>query len=200
VEVGAVDCQGGWDKELSTFYRLYEETSKRDRIALHPESYYRRLFELASTRNQGGGRRPDLRIWTARHEGDAIAAIITIFWGGQAVYLYGASSNEKRNLMPAYALQWAAIRAAKAAGCGEYDFYGIPPTAAPDHPMAGLYRFKTGFGGRIIHRPGSWDFPLRPMAYSAFRKAEALRLWYYKDFRKRGGTKPKAQGGAPTSS
>lgn len=186
VTVSEARASGDWQPALSRFYELYRETSERDRIALHPESYYRSLFEVAAREGRGEGPRfPDLRVWTASHEGAALAAIITIFWGGQAVYLYGASSNEKRNLMPAYALQWAAIKAAREAGCTEYDFYGIPPTDDPEHPMAGLYRFKTGFGGRIVHRAGSWDYPLRPVAYSAFRTAEAARTWYYKDFRKR---------------
>lgn len=181
------DASVDWRPALSKFYELYRETSERDRIALHPESYYAKLFELAAAYGAGNarGKKPDMRLWTASHEGEALAAIITIFWGEQAVYLYGASSNVKRNLMPAYALQWAAIRAAREAGCTEYDFYGIPPTDDPNHPMAGLYRFKTGFGGKNIHRGGSWDYPLRPLAYSAFRRAEALRAWYYKDFKKR---------------
>ena len=171
---------------LGEFYRLYEATAARDRIALHPLRYYERQFALAASWEAGAeGRRPDLRLWVARHEGAALAAIITLFRGPRAVYLYGASSDERRELMPAYALQWAAIRAAKAAGCVEYDFYGIPPTDDPGHPMAGLYRFKTGFGGSIAHRAGSWDFPLDPILYSLFRAAEDARRWYFKDFRKR---------------
>lgn len=170
---------------LSDFYRLYEATSARDRIALHPRRYYERLFSLAAERGAGDAHRPDLRLWVASLEGEDLAAIVTLFRGRRAVYLYGASSDSHRNLMPAYALQWTAIRAAKAAGCSEYDFYGIPPTDAPSHPMAGLYRFKTGFGGAIVHRAGSWDYPLRPLLYEAFRATEAARTWYFKDFRKR---------------
>jgi lipid II:glycine glycyltransferase (peptidoglycan interpeptide bridge formation enzyme) len=41
--------------------------------------------------------------------------------------------------------------------------------------MAGLYRFKTGFGGKIIHRPGSWDYAYRPLACALFSAAERLR-------------------------
>jgi lipid II:glycine glycyltransferase (peptidoglycan interpeptide bridge formation enzyme) len=41
--------------------------------------------------------------------------------------------------------------------------------------MAGLYRFKTSFGGRIIHRPGSWDYTYRPLAKGLFIRAEQLR-------------------------
>jgi lipid II:glycine glycyltransferase (peptidoglycan interpeptide bridge formation enzyme) len=171
---------------IPAFYELYRETARRDRIALHPEGYYSRLFSLAAERGGSGrGGAPDLRLWIARSEGRALAAIITLFSGEEAVYLYGASSDEKRNLMPAYALQWAAMRAAKAAGCSRYDLFGIPPSADPDHPMAGLYRFKTGFGGVIAHRAGSWDYPLARLPYAAFRAAEGLRTWYFKDFKKR---------------
>ncbi|MGL4987163.1 MAG: lipid II:glycine glycyltransferase FemX, partial [Treponemataceae bacterium] len=101
----------------------------------------------------------------------------------EAVYLYGASSNEKRNLMPAYLLQWVAIKDAKESGCIQYDFYGIPPTDDINHPMHGLYRFKTGFGGRIVHRVGSFDIPFS-IFYLPFRLAESLRSFWFKKIKK----------------
>jgi lipid II:glycine glycyltransferase (peptidoglycan interpeptide bridge formation enzyme) len=182
-----VEAAGG--EAIPEFYELYQATSRRDRIALHPEAYYRRLFALAEERRRRGDAcAPDLRLWFARHEGEGIAAIVTLFLGEEAVYLYGASSDSKRNLMPAYALQWSAMRAAKAAGCRSYDLFGIPPIDDPRHPMAGLYRFKTGFGGRIAHRAGSWDYPLQAVGYSAYRTAERIRAWWFKDFKKRGSS------------
>ena len=179
-EKKGVSVEAAGISSLGEFYELYKTTALRDRIALHPEDYYRRLFSLAAER---GG--PDLRLWIARYEGRALAAIVTLFYGEGAVYLYGASSDEMRNLMPSYALQWAAMRAAKAAGCLDYDLFGIPPTDDASHPMAGLYRFKTGFGGAIAHRAGSWDYPLAPIAYACFRAAEGARAWWFKDFKKR---------------
>jgi lipid II:glycine glycyltransferase (peptidoglycan interpeptide bridge formation enzyme) len=161
---------------IERFYRLYELTARRDRIALHPQHYYGKLAELASL----PASKADLRIWIARYEGEDLAAIITLFMDGHAVYLYGASSDRHRNLMPAYALQWAAIRAAKASGCGDYDFYGIPPTDDPGHPMSGLYRFKTGFGGIILHKAGSWDYPFHAPLYRIYRLAENGRAFWYK--------------------
>jgi lipid II:glycine glycyltransferase (peptidoglycan interpeptide bridge formation enzyme) len=80
--------------------------------------------------------------------------------------------------MAPYALQWQAIQDARAAGCTEYDLYGIPPREDPAHPMAGLYRFKTGFGGRIIHRSGSWDYPYRSVRKNLFTAAESLRKFF----------------------
>lgn len=160
---------------ISRFYELYKITSIRDGIALHPESYYTRLACLAAE-----NREADLRIWFAKAETTDIACIITLFMEDEAVYLYGASSDEHRNLMPAYALQWAAIQGACCAGCLVYDFYGIPPNADPSHPMAGLYRFKTGFGGEILHRSGSWDYDFLSLPAMLFRVAESGRAFWYK--------------------
>lgn len=167
---------------LPRWYELHLETARRDRIAVHSLEYYKGLFETASS---NVGDVPDLRIYSAWHEGDLLASVITAFYGGQAVYLYGASSDEKRNLMASYAVQWEVIKAASAAGCREYDLFGIPPVDNPDHPMHGLYRFKTGFGGRIVHRLGAWDLPVSRGAYSLFRIFERGRHFYYKKLKKR---------------
>jgi len=158
-------------RELETFYGLLKETAQRDGIAVHSFDYYKTLFEICAKNGKG----QTLRLYTAVHEGDTLAAIVVLFRGDFATYLYGASSNIKRNLMAPYALQWRAMQDAKEAGCRFYDLFGIPPNDDPDHPMAGLYRFKTGFGGRIIHRPGSWDYPYKKAVYALFNFAEALR-------------------------
>jgi lipid II:glycine glycyltransferase (peptidoglycan interpeptide bridge formation enzyme) len=165
------------EQGLDAFYALYRETAKRDGIAIHGPEYYKTLF--ACSREKAG---QELRLYLAFHEGAPLAGIIILLRGSSAVYLYGASSNEKRNFMAPYALQWQAIQDARAAGCTEYDLYGIPPREDPAHPMAGLYRFKTGFGGRIIHRSGSWDYTYRPVRKNLFTLAERLRkfLWSIK--------------------
>ncbi|MDC7218497.1 MAG: peptidoglycan bridge formation glycyltransferase FemA/FemB family protein [Spirochaetales bacterium] len=175
-------------EKLGEWYDLYRVTGERDKIALHPESYYKRLFTLANEKALKGGvcgrDYPDLRLWLAYHEDELLAGIITSFYGNRATYLYGASSNNKRNLMPAYALQWSAIRAAKEAGCGEYDFFGIPPTDDPDHPMHGLYRFKVNFGGEVVHYAGCWDRVYGRLLYSLYGVLEKARQWYFKKFKK----------------
>jgi len=159
VTVGAAGDQAG------IFYGLLAETAKRDGIAIHGEGYYRTLFEECG----------HAELYTAWHEGDCLAAIVVLRRGKQATYLYGASSNAKRNHMAPYALQWKAMLDAKAAGCTAYDLFGIPPNEDPGHPMAGLYRFKTGFGGSIARRPGSWDYPCNWALYALFSAAERAR-------------------------
>ena len=165
---------------LEQWYSLYRITAQRDKIGIHPYAYYESLFSLLSHSNDAR-----VELFLAYSGEELLAGIIVLFYGKQATYLYGASSNEKRNLMPAYALQSAAFKEAVSRGCTSYDMFGIPPSDDPHHPMAGLYRFKTGFGGEIRHRPGAWDYPYSSLIYGLYRLVESLRRFYYKKWKKR---------------
>ncbi|MGP1439017.1 MAG: lipid II:glycine glycyltransferase FemX [Treponema sp.] len=166
------------DNGIELFYKLYKTTSERDGIAIHSKNYYRSLFSLSNEQ-------ASIRLYVAFYNEEPLSAIITIFYKDEATYLYGASSNEHRNLMPTYLLQWQAIKDAQEYGCKVYDFYGIPPIDDPHHPMTGLYRFKTGFGGKIIHRIGSVDVFRSRLLYKLYSWLEDLRSAYYKKFKKR---------------
>jgi len=170
------------DKAIDIFYDLYKTTASRDGIAIHSKKYYQDLLLLSAAERRKNNA-PLITLYTASHENDNLAAIITLFSKREAVYLYGASSNIKRNLMPAYLLQWTAINDAKAYGSSVYDFYGMPPSDDKNHPMYGLYLFKTGFGGNIVHRPGSIDIPLSPL-YKLYTMLETLRSFYHKKIKK----------------
>ncbi len=169
-------------KEIDIFYDLYLETAKRDGIAIHSKKYYQDLLELSEKNNSSTT--PLVTLYIAKHEEDILASIITLFTPYQAIYVYGASCNTKRNLMPAYLLQWTAIKDAQIYGSKSYDFYGMPPTDDENHPMHGLYRFKTGFGGKNIHRVGSLDVPTS-WIYTPYKIAESLRSFWYKTVKKR---------------
>ncbi|WP_037572082.1 lipid II:glycine glycyltransferase FemX [Spirochaeta cellobiosiphila] len=167
-------------EELPAWYALYKETADRDKIAIHSYEYYAKQFELAEL-----DKKVNYLLLLAYHEEDLLAGIILVQSGNRTTYLYGASSNEKRNLMPSYLLQWEGIKIAKNEwNCTEYDFFGIPPVDDPNHPMSGLYRFKVGFGGTVVHYHGCWDLPLKSLLYSSYRILEKMRHFYYKKIRK----------------
>jgi len=163
---------------LDQWYRLYQETAARDRISVHSMAYYERLLGIGEFPRQ-----PRLSLYIAEHHKDILAGIIVARFGDRTTYMYGASGALKRELMPNHLLQWTAIRDAKAEGASEYDFFGIPRSNNPKHPMYGLWRFKSGFGGRIFHYLGAWDYSYRPVLYRLFRCAEKLR-GYLVDCRK----------------
>ncbi len=169
---------------VDIFYALYKETSARDGIAMHAKAYYKDLLELSAQEAQKGGDVPQVNLYIAKHEDDNLGAIMTLFSKTESVYLYGCSSNKKRNLMPNFLLQWTAMSDAKAYGSRYYDMYGMPPTDDPSHPMHGLYLFKTGFGGRNVHRVGTYDVPLKGI-YKLCVLAEGARAFWHKKILKK---------------
>ena len=182
VAVAVMTAADALGAPLAEWYRLYRDTAARHHITAHDERYFATLFALAA---ETANRQPELCLLSASHGGEPVGGIIVSVCGGMARYLYGASTLRHRSLMGNYALQWAAMRLARDRGCRAYDLYGISPSADADHPWAGLYRFKTGFGGAIVHRCGCWDYALRPLSYLLFRRAELLRRDYYARLRPR---------------
>ncbi|MCL1813137.1 MAG: peptidoglycan bridge formation glycyltransferase FemA/FemB family protein, partial [Treponema sp.] len=91
----AANNNGG---DLASYYNIYKETAERDGISIHGMEYYRVLFEEAVKHGV------DVRLYMASNDGEDLAGIVTLFRGREAVYLYGASSNQKRNLMAPYTL------------------------------------------------------------------------------------------------
>lgn len=165
---------------LAGWHRLYRSTAERHRITAHSAAYFATLFELAAAVDA-----PELFLLSAYYRDELVGGNIVSVCGRMARYLYGASAPRQREAMANYALQWAAMQLAQARRCRVYDLYGIPPTADPEHPWFGLYRFKTGFGGDIVHRWGCWDYAVRLLPYRLLRHAELLRQGYYGRLRPR---------------
>jgi lipid II:glycine glycyltransferase (peptidoglycan interpeptide bridge formation enzyme) len=161
---GVVVRPGDSARDFETLYDLYVETSVRDRFVIRPKEYYLRAWgEFFGL----GLARPFL----AEVEGRVVAGLIAFRFGRRAWYLYGMSSAVHREAMPNHALQWAAIRWARDAGCETYDLWGAPETADPSDPLWGLYRFKEGFGARHVRLIGSWDHPARSVLFWAYTTA-----------------------------
>jgi lipid II:glycine glycyltransferase (peptidoglycan interpeptide bridge formation enzyme) len=138
VEIEAIGPEG-----LPIFYPLFQETARRDDFFIHEQEVYKRMYALFA----GAGA---FCMLIARHGGEPIAGITLVRFGTTCWYLQGASSNEHRNLMATYLLQWEGIRWAKARGCGLYDFRAVPDRLEESQDMYGVYRFKEGFGGRHL--------------------------------------------------
>lgn len=153
---------GGHD-DLAVWNGLHAATARRNGIIEHGPEHFEPL--LAAGRHS-------VRMLIAERGGIPLAAMFLSFSGGRASYLYGASSDDQRDCMAPYALQWAAIKEAKAARCSSYDLFGVSPGPVPEHPMFGLYQFKRGFGGTLLHRQGAWDYPFAEDAYAQYRAAE----------------------------
>ena len=149
--------------DLKAFHDLYVHTAERDHFTPRPLGYFTTMVEALTSES------PDrLRLWSARHEGELVAATIAIRVGAHAWYSYGASSTEKRDVRGSNAVQWAMIRDALEAGADVYDLRGITDTLDADDSHAGLIQFKVGTGGEAVEYAGEWDLPLNRVLYRAF--------------------------------
>jgi hypothetical protein len=155
--------------DLPAWYAIYRETARRHGMTINSEDYFRAVLEVHANGSASPAR---THLLMAEIGDKPVAGIILAIAAGRATYLYGASSRRSRSSMATYALQWAAICKARDAGCRDYDLFGTAPAPDPHHPMYGLYRFKTGFGGRMLHRQGCWDYPLDHASYDLYRASE----------------------------
>jgi lipid II:glycine glycyltransferase (peptidoglycan interpeptide bridge formation enzyme) len=166
--------------DLSTFYHLMEITGQRDQFGYHSLDYYQCAFDLFTAQDQ-------CQLLVAEYENKPLAALIVFKFGKRAWYFYGASSDQYRDRMPNYLLQWEAIRWARSQGCVEYDLWGVPDEDLStleanftklNAGLWGVYRFKRGFGGELMRSIGPWDRIYKPVSYRLYslwlkyRKAE----------------------------
>lgn len=155
--------------DVRKFTDMMAVTGSRNEFGVHEPAYYALTHNLFV---------PDHgAIFLAEHEGDLLAGIFVFAVSGSAWYVYGASSNVKRNLMGSYGVQWEAIRWAKARGCTTYDMWGIPDedeaTLEAEFEQRadglwGVYGFKRGWGGQVIRSVGAWDYVYNPLVYKAY--------------------------------
>lgn len=155
-------------QNLDLFYKIFQETSKRDGFEIRPKQYFINL--LAKLEPPGFA-----ELLVARYNGEVIAAEIATYFQETASYLYGASSSENRNLMTPYLLHFEAIKRAKERGCRYYDLLAVASENIESHKYAGITSFKEQFGGEKVHLAGSYDYIYKPIWYKLFKIAETFR-------------------------
>jgi len=154
-------------EDLRIFYAILEETAKRDRFLIRGYEYFAMIWEHMVENGLA-------QIFIAEYQGQPVSATLALILGNKTWYLYGASSNEFRNVMPNYLIQWEMIRWAKARNCTLYDFRGVSGDLDESNPLYGLYRFKKGFNGDFIEFVGDWDTVYSSFFYFLWTKALPL--------------------------
>jgi lipid II:glycine glycyltransferase (peptidoglycan interpeptide bridge formation enzyme) len=136
--------------DLSRFYALFSETASRNEFFAEPYGFFLNLGATLFPLEMAG-------LLFAEREGETLAAILTLFFGRRATFLYGGSSGLNRQYMPSYPLHREALRLAQERGCVEYDMYGYEPFGVKEHLYAGISRFKRQFGGTYAETIGAQD-------------------------------------------
>ena len=157
--------------DISAFYKMMMTTGERDEFGVHNLAYYQKAYDLFAPSGNG-------LLLIAAYKGEPLAGLMSFNQGNTAWYFYGASTNQERNRMPTYLLQWEAMRWAKQKGCKVYDLWGVPDF--PENELEekflersdglwGVYRFKRGFGGNVSRTIGTWDRIYQPLLYRLYQ-------------------------------
>ncbi len=153
-------------EEFDAWWQIMDETKERDQFRLHSKKYYKKMISISF-----------IKLVVAEYQGKIIAGNILSFFGDTCTYVHGASSNEFRNVMAPFALQWQTIQVAKKQGLKYYDFYGIDEEKWP-----GVTRFKKGFlpasrqdNGGEINYPGTFDMVFDNNKYLIYKLLRKIR-------------------------
>lgn len=159
----------GGEQDVATFHALMRVTGERDQFGIHSLDYYQRAWALFAPEGR-------VCLFLASYDGQPLAGLMAFAFNRQAWYMYGASSDEHRELMPNHQLQWRAMQWAREQGCTQYDLWGITDEE-PDSPSAalgGVQRFKEGFGGEVVRYVGAYDAVYCAPLYALMRKVRAM--------------------------
>ncbi len=151
------------------YLKLMAETTNRQKFYAHSEDYHRKMWSVMQPAGIA-------HLLTAKYKGQTLAAYIFFVFNKILYYPYGASTREKREVMPVYALFWEAIKFGQKMGCKLFDMWGTPgPNPSPRDPYFGFHRFKEGFGAELVEFLGTYDLVLNPSFYKLFNFVNNLR-------------------------
>ncbi len=159
------------DGYIDEFMKLISSTARRHKVTFGSKAHYIAILKHLN----GEGDAPRAFLAKAEHDGDVIAMALCIDFGKTRTYLHGASSDVKKNMMAPFLLHWELMKDAKKAGLTAYDWWGIAPDGVEGHRLAGVTRFKKGFGGRVVSYPETRDVIIRPWAYRLYRFLKKFR-------------------------
>lgn len=168
-EKKGVTVRLGGPDDYATLTEMYATTAARNGFIIRPAQYYHDVWRLFSAADQC-----DLLL--AEVAGEVVAGLVLLYHQQTAVYMYGMSTEQHRNLMPTYALQWAAMQRARQRGCTHYDLWGAPEVFDESDRLWGVWRFKAGFNGELLRTLGAWDYPANPLGYTLYTVARPRLL------------------------
>lgn len=149
-------------ENVERFHEIMLETGIRDNFVIRPAAYFKKMLQCMGPENS--------RLYLAHYDGKIVAGTLAVLYGNKCWYLYGASSNSYRNVMPNYLLQWEMIKWALEKGCDVYDFRGVSGDLNESNPLFGLYKFKKGFNGKLTEFVGELDYVYNPLMYFVAEK------------------------------
>lgn len=155
-------------KDIHEFYQIELQTAGRHRFVAFSEDFLTKQFAAFARHNEAV-------LYTARLNGEILAQNFMIFYGNEASYHYGVSSELGTKYSGAPLLHMEAMRDARKRGIKRYNFWGIVEETEIHHRFYGVSCFKRGFGVDELKYIPAHDMVLNPAKYALDWTVEALR-------------------------
>ena len=162
------------------YWRLMEETTKRQWFYAHTKRYHQLQWQLFSHQTNQFNHLSS-HLFTAHYQGKILTTMLFFVFGDTLYYPYGASSSDHRNVMHSTLTMWEAIRFGQKLGLKRLDMWGALGTDPdPKDPWFGFHDFKKKYGPEHIAFVGSYDLIIKPSLYKVYTVADKLRWMYLK--------------------
>lgn len=157
------------DAGFEDYWKLMDETTKRQKFYAHGKRYHRMMWEEMKSSGMG-------HMMKATYEGKVLTTWVLLILNKVLYYPYGASSNEGREVMPSNLMMWEAIKFGKKNGCNLFDMWGaLGPTPDTNDPWYGFHRFKMGYGPELVEFVGTYDLVVNETGYKIYQIVDRLR-------------------------
>ena len=155
-------------ESIDEFCKLEKKHAERQKYVAFSENFLRKQFEAFAKNNE-------VLIYTARKDGEILAQNFMIFYGPEASYHYGVSSELGTKYSAAPLLHMSAMEEARKRGCIRYNLWGIVGLEEKSHRFYGVSEFKRSFGCEELEYTPAHDMILNPVKYKITKIVETAR-------------------------
>ena len=145
-------------KAIHDFYQIELQTAKRHDFYAFSEDFLTKQFAAFAKNNEAV-------LYIAKLRGEILAENFMIFYGNEASYHYGVSSELGTKYSGAPLLHMEAMRDARKRGIKRSNFWGIVDENDTKHRFYGVSVFKRGFGVEELKYLEARDLVLDKISY-----------------------------------
>ncbi len=155
-------------KIVKTFYDIEVKHAKRQKFVAFSESFLTKQFAAFSKNGEA-------IMYTAKLGKDILAQNFMIFYGNEASYHYGTSTDLGTKYSAAPLLHLKAMEEARNRGIKRYNLWGIVGENETKHRFYGVSEFKRSFGCSELKYTPAHDFILSKPKYLLNKTVEDIR-------------------------
>lgn len=156
------------DEDIKNFCKLEKLHAERQKYVAFTADFLTKQFEAFRTHNE-------VLIYTAKKDGEILAQNFMIFYGPEASYHYGVSSELGTRYSAAPLLHLAAMEEARKRDIKRYNLWGIVEKEQTEHRFYGVSEFKRSFGCEEFKYTPAHDLVLNPLKYQLTKVVEIAR-------------------------